>query len=63
MLWGHTGHRLGLAGGFQFDAFGFVWEMTEQTRARVASPCWHQRFVRANPLQRAAVQRAEPYSH
>lgn len=32
------------AGGFQIDAFGLVWEMTEQTGARVASPYWHQRF-------------------
>lgn len=36
--------RRGKAGGFQIDAFGLVWELTEQTGARVASPYWHQRF-------------------
>ena len=48
---------------FLAHAVGFVWEMTEQTGARVASPYWHQRFVPANPLQRATVKHPAPHSH
>lgn len=57
-------HRT-LAGAMAFlaDAVGFVWEITEQTGARAASPHWHQRFVPANPLKRATVKHAAPRSH
>lgn len=48
---------------FLADAAGLVWEMTEQTRTRVASPYWHQSFVPANPLQRATVKQPAPHSH
>lgn len=37
------------AGAFLADGVGSVWEMTEQTAARVASPNWHHGFVQANP--------------
>lgn len=60
--WGSHGTRAG-AMAFLADAVGFVWEMTEQTGARVASPYWHQRFVPTNPVKRATVKHAAPRSH
>lgn len=49
------------ARGFQIDAFGLVWEMTEQTGWLPLTGT--SAFVRANPLQRAAAQHEAPHSH
>ncbi|KAK5892684.1 hypothetical protein CesoFtcFv8_013038 [Champsocephalus esox] len=51
--WGSRRRTQVGAGAFLADAVGLVWEMTEQTGARVASPNWHQCFVPTNPLQKS----------